>query len=97
MVPFLTAEWRCLAMLNYEAPPDLLRPHVPEGTTLDSWQGRTYVSVVGFLFRDTGAGTNAVIPLDAFDAGSLARFEQLANEHGMTLDGRRIQPPVRLG
>jgi len=50
---FLTAEWRYLAMLNYRVAHELLQPHVPAATTLDSWQGHTYVSVVGFLFRRT--------------------------------------------
>jgi len=50
---FLTAEWRYLAMLNYRVAPSLLAPHVPAGTSLDAWRGETYVSAVGFLFRDT--------------------------------------------
>src|SRR5688500_11997503 len=50
---FLTAEWRYLAMLNYRVAPALLLPHVPAGTVLDSWEGATFLSVVGFLFRDT--------------------------------------------
>jgi uncharacterized protein YqjF (DUF2071 family) len=50
---FLTGEWRFLAMLNYRVDPALLEPYVPVGTTLDTWQGATYVSVVGFLFRNT--------------------------------------------
>ena len=48
--PFLTAEWRCLTLLNSEIDPDVLRPLVPPGTELDHWQGRTFVSMVGFLF-----------------------------------------------
>ena len=51
--PFLTAEWRHLAMLNYRVAPELLQPYVPAGTELDSWRGVTYLSVVGFLFRRT--------------------------------------------
>ena len=51
--PFLTAEWRHLAMLNYEVEPAVLRGRVPRGTELDDWHGRTYVSVVGFLFLGT--------------------------------------------
>jgi len=51
--PFLTAQWRYLAMLNYTLPPEILRPFVPLGTELDAWQGKTFVSVVGFLFLDT--------------------------------------------
>ncbi len=50
---FLTAEWRCLAMLNYEIEPAVLAPFVPRGTELDYWNGKTFVSVVGFLFQNT--------------------------------------------
>jgi uncharacterized protein YqjF (DUF2071 family) len=51
--PFLSAEWRDLAMLNYLVPPDILLPFVPAGTELDSWQGAAYVSAVGFRFVST--------------------------------------------
>lgn len=47
---FLTAEWRHLVMLNYEVEPALLEKYVPTGTEIDSWNGRYFVSVVGFLF-----------------------------------------------
>ena len=40
-------------MLNYEIDPDVLLPRVPAGTELDSWQGKTFVSMVGFLFLYT--------------------------------------------
>ena len=50
---FLTAEWRYLIMGNYEVDPALLLPYVPLGTELDSWRGRTFVSIVGFLFLNT--------------------------------------------
>ena len=38
-------------MLNYEIDPDALALVVPAGTELDFWKGKTYVSVVGFLFQ----------------------------------------------
>ena len=53
MRPFLTAEWRHLAMLNFAADPALLAPFVPSGTELDFWNSRTFVSLVGFLFLKT--------------------------------------------
>jgi uncharacterized protein YqjF (DUF2071 family) len=53
MRPFLTANWRQLAMLNYEVPPAILAPLVPRGTILDTFAGRTLVSMVGFLFENT--------------------------------------------
>jgi uncharacterized protein YqjF (DUF2071 family) len=51
--PFLTAQWRNLAMLNFEIAREILEPLVPPGTVLDTYKGKTYVSVVGFLFQDT--------------------------------------------
>ena len=51
--PFLTAQWRHLAMLNFEVDPALVHPLVPAGTELDDFGGRTFVSLVGFLFLDT--------------------------------------------
>jgi uncharacterized protein YqjF (DUF2071 family) len=50
---FLTAEWRFLVLLNYAIDPRLLRPFLPAGTELETWQGRHYASLVGFLFLDT--------------------------------------------
>jgi len=50
---FLTAEWKNLLMLNYTVDPSLLEPFVPAGTELDAFEGRTYVSLVGFEFNRT--------------------------------------------
>jgi len=50
---FLTAEWRYLALINYEVDPGVLLPFVPRGAELDAWDNRTFVSVVGFLFLNT--------------------------------------------
>lgn len=50
--PFLTAEWRYLAMLNYEVDPAVLESLLPHGTELDPWQGSHFVSIVGFMFLD---------------------------------------------
>ena len=50
---FLTAEWRNLIMANYLIAPEALKPYVPNGVELDLWQGRCYISLVGFLFANT--------------------------------------------
>jgi len=50
---FLAAEWRNLAMPNYEIDPAILAERVPAGCELDSRGGRTVVSVVGFQFLKT--------------------------------------------
>jgi uncharacterized protein YqjF (DUF2071 family) len=51
--PFLTAEWHSLAILNYEVDRALLAALVPSGTQLDDFNGRTYISLVGFRFERT--------------------------------------------
>jgi uncharacterized protein YqjF (DUF2071 family) len=51
--PFLVAEWRNLAMLNYAVDPRLIRALVPGGTELDEFDGKVYVSLVGFRFLQT--------------------------------------------
>jgi uncharacterized protein len=50
---FLTAYWKYLAMLNYEVDPKILLSRLPTGTELDIFEGKTFVSMVGFLFHDT--------------------------------------------
>jgi uncharacterized protein YqjF (DUF2071 family) len=50
---FLTADWRYLAMLNFEVDRSVLTPYLPRGTELDDRDGRNYLSLVAFLFLDT--------------------------------------------
>ena len=50
---FLTAQWRNLAMLNYEIAPEVLALYVPRGCELDAWNGKSFISIVGFQFLST--------------------------------------------
>lgn len=50
---FLNAEWRKLAIANYEVNPSLLEKYLPNGTELDIWEGKCYMSLVGFMFKNT--------------------------------------------
>jgi uncharacterized protein YqjF (DUF2071 family) len=50
---FLKAEWRKLAMFNYEVDPEILKPYLPKGTELDFYKDKCYVSLVGFMFLKT--------------------------------------------
>jgi uncharacterized protein YqjF (DUF2071 family) len=50
---FLTADWRHLAILNFEIAAEILQPFIPPGTVLDTYKGKTYASVVGLLFENT--------------------------------------------
>ncbi len=50
---FLSAEWRKLLMVNYIVDPQILKPYLPCKTELDDYNGRHYVSLVGFMFLNT--------------------------------------------
>lgn len=62
MKTFLRAQWQNLIMANYEIDPSYLMPYLPKGVELDYFEGKTYVSLVGFLFKDTSL-FNIPIPL----------------------------------
>ena len=49
---FLTASWKKLCFANYAVDPSILKPYLPAHTELDFYQGKCYVSLVGFLFDD---------------------------------------------
>jgi len=53
MATFLNAQWKNLIMANYEVNPAVLGKYLPYKTELDTWNGRHYVSLVGFMFLDT--------------------------------------------
>ncbi len=80
---FLSAEWRDLVMLNYVVDPGLLQVHVPPGTVLDSFEGKTYVSLVGFRFLHTRLRGLLPVPFHAnFDEINLRFYvrRQQGNE-----------------
>ena len=74
-------------MLNYEVEPGLLNRYVPAGTTLDSFEGKTYVSLVGFRFNRTKILGHFPVPFHAnFDEVNL-RFYVRRDEGGDTRRG----------
>ena len=50
---FLSARWENLIMANYEVDPDVLTAYLPKGIELDYYNNKTYVSLVGFMFKKT--------------------------------------------
>ena len=50
---FLKANWENLIMANYEVAPSILNPYLPKGVELDFYKSKTYVSLVGFMFKKT--------------------------------------------
>ena len=50
---FLQAQWRKLAMANYAVDPRILDKYLPARTEIDLLNDTCYVSLVGFMFKDT--------------------------------------------
>lgn len=95
---FLSAEWRNLVMLNYEVDPHLLQGYVPPGTELDFFEGRTFISLVGFRFLRTKLFGFVPLPFHTnFDEVNL-RFYVRRQENGEVRRGvvfiREIVPRV---
>ena len=53
MTDFLNAQWENLVMANFAVDQDILLPYLPKGVELDFYENKTYVSLVGFMFRNT--------------------------------------------
>jgi uncharacterized protein YqjF (DUF2071 family) len=49
----VTATWRDLAVLTYEVDPGALQQRLPRGLSLDLWQGKCLVSLVGLRFLNS--------------------------------------------
>ena len=83
---FLTAEWRKLAIANYAIDKNLLIPYLPAGTELDLWNDSCYVSLIGFLFKNTKL-LGFSIPFHAnFEEVNL-RFYVKYNDNGVVKRG----------
>lgn len=50
---FLTAHWQNLIMANYTCNEKILHDHIPEGTEIDLYNEKCYISLVGFSFLQT--------------------------------------------
>ena len=53
MAIFLKANWENIIMANYEIAPEILEPFLPKGVKLDLFNGKAYISLVGFMFKKT--------------------------------------------
>ena len=74
-------------MANYAIDPLLLQPYLPNGVELDFYQNKTYVSLVGFMFKNTSLFG---IPIPFFGS-----FEEInLRFYVRKVDGRKIKKGV---
>ena len=53
MALFLKANWENIIMINYEIDPKILTQFLPKGVELDLFNEKCYISLVGFMFKNT--------------------------------------------
>jgi len=80
---FLTAEWKNLLMLNYVVDPALLKAFVPQGTVLDQFAGKTYISLIGFEFNDTRILGHAIPFHQSFEEVNLRFYVRRLERRGV--------------
>lgn len=80
---FLSARWEDLIMANYAVDPSILQPFVPAGLTLDTFEGKTYVSLVGFMFRHTRLFQLPIPFLGTFEEVNLRFYVKREGEDGL--------------
>jgi uncharacterized protein YqjF (DUF2071 family) len=86
-LPFLTAYWRNLIVINYEVDPSFLQPLLPLGTEIDLFENRALMSVIAFNFERTKLfGIIPVVPVTTFEEINLRFYVR-----------RRVGDEVRRG
>ena len=86
MTLFLKANWENIIMVNYEIASEILLPFLPKGVELDLFEGKVYVSLVGFMFKDTKLFNIPIPKLGTFEEINL-RFYVTRTEDGVTKRG----------
>ncbi len=86
MKNFLTAKWENLVMANYAIDSEILMPYLPKGVELDLFEGKAYVSLVGFMFKNTKIFGIPAIGLGTFEEVNL-RFYVTRKEGNITKRG----------
>ena len=84
---FLSARWENLIMANYSVHPDVLNPYLPKGVELDFYNDMVYVSLVGFMFKQTSLFKIPIPFLGTFEEINLRfyvkRIEGISEKRGV--------------
>lgn len=83
MKTFLKARWENLIMANYAVDPAILQPYLPHGVELDFFEGKTYVTLVGFMFKNTRIFGLPIPFLGTFEEVNLRFYVKRTDETGI--------------
>jgi uncharacterized protein len=79
----LTADWIHLVMLNYAVDSSILERFVPPGTSLETFEGRTYLSMVGFEFNHSRLLGVPMLFHQAFEEVNLRFYVRRSSRRGV--------------
>jgi uncharacterized protein len=82
----LTADWRNLLFVSYMVEPQVLRPLLPQGTAIDTWDGYAWLSLVAYQFRSVKVAGVPVPGHQAFEGLNL-RFYVRRRDGGQERPG----------
>lgn len=86
MKVFLKANWENIIMVNYEIPEEMLSKYLPKGVSVDLYNGKAYISLVGFMFKNTKIFNIPTFKLGTFEEINL-RFYVSRKEGNETRRG----------
>jgi uncharacterized protein len=87
MAIFLKANWENIIMANYVIDPKILHPYVPAGVELDLFDGKCYISLVGFMFKDTKVFHVPIPFFGSFEEVNLRFYVKRTDENGSVRRG----------
>lgn len=80
---FLSARWEDLIMANYAVDPAILEQYLPSGVVLDTFHGNAYVSLVGFMFKQTSLFHIPIPFLGTFEEINLRFYVKRTEKDGV--------------
>ncbi len=60
--PVMYQEWRSLLFLHWEVSPEQVQAHLPNGLTVDTFEGKTYLGLVPFTMRNVRPVWSPAVP-----------------------------------
>ena len=98
MAIFLKANWENIIMANYEIAPEILKPFLPKGVDLDLFNGKAYISLVGFMFKNTKLFNIPIPYLGTFEEINLrfyvVRKEENQIKRGVVFINETVPNPI---
>lgn len=79
----LSMTWRDGLFVHYPVDPDRLRPHVPDPLTLDTFEGRAYVSVLPFVLARVGLRWSPDAARISFGELNVRTYVRLRDDPGL--------------